>query len=62
MIIQTKDTIIQSFFLKTYISKSLPIMFVGPTGTGKSAITNSHIVSLPKEELVWLFTEVLFWL
>lgn len=42
------ETARQTFFLKTYVDHDIPLLFVGPTGTGKSAITNSFLVQLPK--------------
>ena len=50
LIISTVDTTRQNFFLNTFISNELPALFVGPTGTGKSAITNSYLVQLPKDQ------------
>ena len=50
LIIQTNDTARQNFFLDTFLSHEVPMLFVGPTGTGKSAITNDYIVGLPKEQ------------
>ncbi len=49
LIIETNDTARQRFFLMTYLSHELPMLFVGPTGTGKSAITVSYLMALPKE-------------
>ncbi|XP_040611383.1 dynein heavy chain 3, axonemal [Mesocricetus auratus] len=48
LIIPTMETARQSFFLKTYLDHEIPILFVGPTGTGKSAITNNYLLRLPK--------------
>ena len=49
LIIPTNETARQTYFLNLYISHKVPMMFVGPTGTGKSAITNNYLISLPKE-------------
>ncbi|XP_044928668.1 dynein axonemal heavy chain 3 isoform X4 [Mustela putorius furo] len=48
LIISTMETARQSFFLKTYVDHEIPVLFVGPTGTGKSAITNNFLLHLPK--------------
>ncbi|KAB1263320.1 Dynein heavy chain 3; axonemal [Camelus dromedarius] len=42
------ETARQSFFLKTYLDHEIPVLFVGPTGTGKSVITNNFLLHLPK--------------
>lgn len=52
LIIPTVDTVRQQFFLDTYITHGKPLLFVGPTGTGKSAITNNYLVQLPKDSYV----------
>jgi len=52
IIIPTMDTVRQSYFLQLYISHETPQLYVGPTGTGKSAITNSFLIQLPKEKSV----------
>ncbi|CAH2307190.1 dynein heavy chain 3, axonemal [Pelobates cultripes] len=52
LIIPTMETARQSFFLKTYLEHSVPMLFVGPTGTGKSAITNNFLIKLPKQKFV----------
>ncbi|XP_066239555.1 dynein axonemal heavy chain 3 [Saccopteryx leptura] len=48
LIVPTMETARQSFFLKTYLEHEVPMLFVGPTGTGKSVITNSFLLQLPK--------------
>ncbi|XP_006892767.1 PREDICTED: dynein heavy chain 3, axonemal [Elephantulus edwardii] len=48
LIIPTMETARQSFFLKTYLDHEIPTLFVGPTGTGKSAITNNFLLCLSK--------------
>ncbi|KAK3717325.1 hypothetical protein QZH41_011557, partial [Actinostola sp. cb2023] len=47
--IETDDTTRQNFFLRTFLPHEVPLLFVGPTGTGKSAITNNFLVNLPRE-------------
>lgn len=49
LIIPTAETSRQLFFLRTYLSHEVPILIVGPTGTGKSVINNNFLMSLPKE-------------
>jgi len=46
------DTVRQKYFLDTYVSHGKPLLFVGPPGTGKSAITNNYLVKLPKDSYV----------
>lgn len=50
LIISTDETVRQTFFLNAFVSHCVPMMFIGDTGTGKSAITNNFLVQLPKEE------------
>jgi len=49
LIIPTVDTARQSYFLNVYLSHQVPLLFVGPTGTGKTAITSNYLLQLPKE-------------
>ncbi|KAJ8399894.1 hypothetical protein AAFF_G00406240 [Aldrovandia affinis] len=49
LIIPTMETARQSFFLRTYLAHEVPMLFVGPTGTGKSIINNNFLLWLPKE-------------
>uniref|UniRef100_A0A8C8BKI7 Dynein axonemal heavy chain 3 n=1 Tax=Otus sunia TaxID=257818 RepID=A0A8C8BKI7_9STRI len=52
LIIPTMETARQTFFLKTYVEHNVPLLFVGPTGTGKSAITNNFLLQLPREKYI----------
>ncbi|BFZ17590.1 hypothetical protein BsWGS_20629 [Bradybaena similaris] len=47
--IPTAETARQQFFLNLYMTHSIPLLVIGPTGTGKSAITGSYLLALPKE-------------
>ncbi|OXB58804.1 hypothetical protein ASZ78_016002 [Callipepla squamata] len=55
LIIPTMETARQVFFLKTYVEHNIPLLFVGPTGTGKSAITNNFLLRLPKTTYIPVF-------
>ena len=48
--IPTDETARQMFFLEAFLIHGKPLLFIGPTGTGKSAITNNYIVRMPKEK------------
>ncbi|XP_063710592.1 dynein axonemal heavy chain 3-like [Symsagittifera roscoffensis] len=48
--IHTNDTARQIFFLDTYTGHKIPLLFVGPTGTGKSVIVNQYLIKLPKDK------------
>ncbi len=49
LLIKTDETARQSFFLKTFLDHEVPLLFVGPTGIGKTAVSNNFLVTLPKE-------------
>lgn len=34
------------------MGKEIPILFVGPTGTGKTAVVLDHLINLPKEKFL----------
>lgn len=57
LIIPTTDTVRQRFFLECYVTHNKPLLFVGPTGTGKSAITNNYLVRLPKDRLEYKYKQ-----
>ncbi|XP_070136648.1 dynein axonemal heavy chain 3 [Drosophila bipectinata] len=48
LIVPTKETGYISYWQDFCISKSYPMLVVGPTGTGKSAIITSNLLALPK--------------
>ncbi|XP_045475837.1 dynein axonemal heavy chain 3 [Harmonia axyridis] len=50
LIITTNQSCLQRFFLKMCMSKEIPILFVGPTGTGKTAVVLDNLINLPKEK------------
>ncbi|XP_030747452.1 dynein heavy chain 3, axonemal isoform X2 [Sitophilus oryzae] len=52
LIIHTNASCCQRYFLKMCLANNMPILFVGPTGTGKTAVTLGHLLSLPKEKVL----------
>lgn len=52
MIIGTDETAKHQFFLNMLLKNEIPLVFVGPTGTGKSAIVLDYLIHLPKEKFL----------
>ncbi|XP_012271492.1 dynein heavy chain 3, axonemal [Orussus abietinus] len=52
LIIQTNEMSLQRFFMANLMQRGIPILFVGPTGTGKSSIVLDYLSSLPKEKYI----------
>ncbi|XP_062929153.1 dynein axonemal heavy chain 3-like [Mobula hypostoma] len=50
IIIKTAGTVMQTYFLEKLLLRDKPLLFVGPTGTGKTAITNSFLRRLPPDK------------
>lgn len=42
----------QKYFLEKLLMKEKALLFVGPTGTGKSAISNNYLMQLSKEKYI----------
>ncbi|RMX56942.1 hypothetical protein pdam_00011068, partial [Pocillopora damicornis] len=52
LIIPTTETVRQRYFLELFLDHEKPLLLVGPTGTGKSAITNNYILRMPPEKYI----------
>jgi len=52
LIIPTAESACQSFFLKMNLEAKNPVLFVGPTGTGKSAVILNYLSSLPRDKFI----------
>ncbi|XP_038666815.1 dynein heavy chain 3, axonemal-like [Scyliorhinus canicula] len=50
IIVSTTETAMQMYFLEKLLLQDKPLLFVGPTGTGKTAITTSFLRHLPAEK------------
>ncbi|KAI5723048.1 hypothetical protein M8J76_000435 [Diaphorina citri] len=50
LIIPTNVTCMQNFFINLYLQNDVPMMFVGPTGTGKSTIVLNLLLNLSKDK------------
>lgn len=52
LIIQTSDMSMQRYFLSLYLPNSIPVMFVGPTGTGKSTVVLNYMLGMSRDKFV----------
>ncbi|XP_063719575.1 dynein axonemal heavy chain 3-like [Symsagittifera roscoffensis] len=52
IIIETVDTVRQRYFLQKMLESGIPMGFIGPTGTGKSAIINHFLLTLPETKYI----------
>ncbi|XP_063226606.1 dynein axonemal heavy chain 3 [Bacillus rossius redtenbacheri] len=52
LMVVTTESSCQAFFLRLLLSHKIPLMFVGPTGTGKSAIVLDHVMNLPRDKFL----------
>ncbi|XP_008202999.3 dynein heavy chain 3, axonemal [Nasonia vitripennis] len=52
LIIQTSETSMQQYFLSNLLENSSPVLFVGPTGTGKSTVVLNYMLGLSKDKYI----------
>ena len=52
LLIPTAETARQEFFLRICIDHDVPMLLLGPTGTGKTALTNATLTNLPKDKFI----------
>ncbi|XP_068084555.1 dynein axonemal heavy chain 3 [Anabrus simplex] len=52
LIITTNELACQQFFIHMFLAKKIPLLFVGPTGTGKSAVVLNHLMNVPKDKFL----------
>lgn len=50
--IQTNESSCQKFFLQKCLGQKIPLLFCGPTGTGKSALVLNHLLTQAKSNIV----------
>jgi len=55
VIVPTMDTARTSYFVELCTSNKRPMLYVGPTGTGKSAYVRESLMKLPKDKFVASF-------
>lgn len=48
----TNEVLMQKFFMKKLLERSIPILFIGPTGTGKSSVVLNYLINLPKDKYI----------
>lgn len=48
--IQTNEAVCQNFFLNMCLNANIPIMLLGPTGTGKSCVMLNYLLMMNKDK------------
>lgn len=52
LLIPTAETARQEYFLHACLNHDVPLLLLGPTGTGKSALTSASLIALPKDKFI----------
>lgn len=52
LIILTNENACLRYFVKKLVEAQIPMLIVGPTGTGKSSMVLNFLLSLPKEKYI----------
>ncbi|XP_072152186.1 dynein axonemal heavy chain 3 isoform X4 [Bemisia tabaci] len=52
LIIPTEELTKQRFFLRLLLNSRIPVLFIGPSGTGKSLTVLDHLANAPKNKFI----------
>ena len=55
IVVPTMDTARYSFLLTSLLAASKPVLFVGPTGTGKTVYVQKKLLGLPADQYSCIF-------
>lgn len=50
--VMTSESVCTRYFVNMMLASKIPMVICGPTGTGKSAVVQDMLLSLPKEKFL----------